>query len=167
MTKPRLFGITGWKNSGKTTLVCQLIPFLKARGLRVATIKHTHHNLEFDQAGKDSFKHREAGAERVLIASKQRLALFEEYTEQEQELTQLIHHFSDIDILLIEGFKHSPHPKLQVHRHITGDYRAVEDANNVILIASDQIDKNYPVACLPLSDLNALADYVVAHACPA
>jgi molybdopterin-guanine dinucleotide biosynthesis protein B len=164
--KPRLFGITGWKNSGKTTLVCQLIPRLKARGLKVATIKHTHHDLEFDQEGKDSFKHREAGAERVLIASRQRLTLFEEYKEKEQELAQLIHHFSDIDILLIEGFKQSPPPKLQVYRQITGDYRTIDDAQNVTLVASDQPDGDYPLPCLPLSDVDALADYIETHACP-
>ena len=173
MKTPDIFGITGRKNSGKTTLVCKLIPELKARGLTVATIKHTHHDIEFDTPGKDSYKHKSAGASKVLIASKKRLAIFEEYQLQESEaedsepeLKELLNYFNDLDLVLIEGFKQAKHPKIQVQRAENQTNVTLGDAHNIIAIASDNMsdianENNLPV--IDINDISSIADFIIEH----
>ena len=111
----KIFGIVGWKNSGKTTLVVGLVKELSARGHRVSTIKHAHHAFDVDQPGKDSFLHREAGAKEVMISSAGRWALMHENRDApEPDLDALLSHMSDVDIVLVEGFKKGSHEKLEI-----------------------------------------------------
>ena len=156
----KLFGFAGYSGSGKTTLIEQLIPRLNARGLKVSVIKHAHHAFDIDKPGKDSWRHREAGASEVLIASDQRWVLMHELRgEPEVSLTELVGHFSPCDLLLVEGYKREPIPKLEVHRASLGKPLLYPEDPNIIAIASDQpID-----AALPWYDLNRLepiADFV-------
>ena len=113
----KLFGIAGFKNAGKTTLIVELISEFRSRGLRVGTIKHAHHNFDIDHPGKDSFQHREAGAEEVIVASALRWAHIRELRKSsEPDLKELLSHMGDVDIVLVEGYKHGGHPKLELRR---------------------------------------------------
>src|SRR5260370_34393929 len=117
----KIFGFAGWSGSGKTTLMTALIPELVARGLTVSTIKHAHHAFDVDQPGKDSWRHREAGATEVLVASERRWALMHELRDApEPSLDALVARISPVDLLLVEGFKRHPHPKLEVYRAALG-----------------------------------------------
>ncbi len=111
-----VLGLLGWSGSGKTHLLTRLLPIFIARGLVVSTIKHAHHGFDLDQPGKDSHQHRTAGAREVLIASGKRWALMHELDGPEPELSELLTHLSPCDLVLVEGFKASPHPKIEVFR---------------------------------------------------
>ena len=114
----KIFGLAGWSGSGKTTLTSRLLPELIGRGLTVSTVKHAHHSFDIDQPGKDSYVHRMAGASEVLVASANRWALMHEHRgTPEPGAAELIRHMTPVDLLLIEGFKREPHPKLEVYRH--------------------------------------------------
>lgn len=164
-----IFGITGWKNSGKTTLIVKLVKTLCARGYSVSTVKHAHHHFDIDQPGRDSYQHREAGAREVLLASGNRWALMHELAaEQEPELSQLLPKLSPVDIVIIEGYKLASHPKLQVIR--AGNNRDVlpDTVDNLVAVASDDsnIDPlNYGCSgpLLDMNDIDALADFILAH----
>jgi molybdopterin-guanine dinucleotide biosynthesis protein B len=113
----RVIGFAGWSGSGKTTLIVKLIPVLMARGLSVSTLKHAHHSLEIDKPGKDSYLHREAGAREVLVASASRWALMHELRdEDEPRLADLLRRLSEVDLVVVEGFKREAHVKIEVHR---------------------------------------------------
>ena len=113
----RIAGLAGWSGAGKTTLLVRLIPALTGRGLKVSTIKHAHHRFDLDQPGKDSWRHREAGATEVMVASDTRWALQHELRgAPEPTLKALVARMSEVDLVLIEGFKRHPHPKLEIHR---------------------------------------------------
>lgn len=159
----KIFGIIGWKNSGKTTLTCRLIENLKARGLKVSSIKHTHHDVEFDQEGKDSFKHRKAGADEVMLVSRHRWALFNEFADDEPELDSLIGRLSSTDIVLIEGFKHHQHPKIQAYRLETQQDLLLDEVSGIVAIASDKKIDDLSVANLDLNDIDMISDFIVAH----
>src|SRR5205085_8197690 len=117
----RIIGLAGWSGSGKTTLIAKVIPRLVARGLTVSTLKHAHHGFDVDQPGKDSHTHRMAGATEVLVASERRWALVHELRqEREPALAELLRKLSPVDLVLIEGYKRAPHPKLEVHRAAVG-----------------------------------------------
>ena len=116
----QILGLAGWSGSGKTTLLTALLPLLTARGLRVSTVKHAHHGFDLDQPGKDSWRHREAGAHEVMIASSRRWALLHENEGEEPSLAALLARLSPVDLVLVEGFKSYPHPKLEVHRPALG-----------------------------------------------
>ena len=117
----KVFGLMGWSGSGKTTLVVNLLPELLGRGLTVSSMKHTHHAVDIDRPGKDSFRHREAGASEVMLASSARWALLHEVRgEAEPDMEALIGHMSPVDLLLVEGFKTYRHPKMEVHRASVG-----------------------------------------------
>lgn len=161
----KVFGITGWKNSGKTTLTADLVRHFTAQGLRVSTIKHAHCDFDIDRPGTDSYRHRAAGAEQVLLASSRRWALMQELrAEPEPELEDLLPHLTPVDLVLVEGFKMGDQPKLQVVRpsHNTG--RLPDSAQPIVAIASDaDVD---PAAygcsgpCLPLNDIAAIAAFI-------
>jgi molybdopterin-guanine dinucleotide biosynthesis adapter protein len=162
-------GFSGYSGSGKTTLVEQLIPALKSRGLRVSVVKHAHHNFDIDQPGKDTWRHRKAGAFEVVVASDQRLALMREF-EQPSELTvhQMIAELYDgVDWVLVEGFKTSDLLKIEIWRAATEQTARYPDDEFIVAIATDSPDA-LPVATLrPVLDLNnveTIADYLVAHA---
>src|ERR1700745_3491823 len=117
----RIIGLAGWSGSGKTTLLAKVIPRIVARGLAVSTLKHAHHDFDVDQPGKDSHTHRLAGATEVLIGSRRRWALVHELRgETEPTLTVLLRKLSPVDLVLIEGYKREPHPKLEIHRAALG-----------------------------------------------
>ncbi len=159
----RIFGLAGWSGSGKTTLLAGLIPELVARGLSVSTIKHAHHEFDIDQPGKDSWRHRQAGATEVMVASSRRWALMHELRAlPEPSLDELMARMSPVDLLLVEGFKRQPHPKLEVHRPSLGRPLIYPDDPHVVAIASDEAFAA-PLPLLPLGDAGAVAAFITDH----
>ncbi|HKK36756.1 MAG TPA: molybdopterin-guanine dinucleotide biosynthesis protein B [Paracoccaceae bacterium] len=158
----KVFGVTGRKDAGKTTLVEALVRELTARGLVVATLKHAHHGFEVDEPGRDSFRHREAGAREVLVASGARWALMHEGPAP--GLFELLGRLSPCDLALVEGWKGEPHPKLEVWRAALGEppLAVAGGAANVVAVASD--DPVEGLRRVALSDVPALADLALAEA---
>jgi molybdopterin-guanine dinucleotide biosynthesis protein B len=157
----KVFGIAGWSGSGKTTLLERLIPQLTARGLKVSVIKHAHHGFDIDRPGKDSYRHREAGAMEVLLSCGDRWALMHERREEpEPTLSELIGHLSPCDLVLIEGFKQEPVPKLEVYRPENGKPPLFPERDDIVAVATDAgIETNVPK--LPLNDYVAIAEFVM------
>ncbi|MGH7090572.1 MAG: molybdopterin-guanine dinucleotide biosynthesis protein B, partial [Stellaceae bacterium] len=134
----RVFGLAGWSGSGKTTLVTRLVPALVRRGVSVSTVKHAHHAFDVDQPGKDSWRHRQAGATEVLISSETRWALMHENRgAAEAALDRLLRHMSPVDLVLVEGFKRDSVPKLEIHRPSLGKPLICLGDPGVIAVASD------------------------------
>jgi molybdopterin-guanine dinucleotide biosynthesis protein B len=159
-----IFGIAGYSGSGKTTLIEKLIPLFVARGLRVSLIKHAHHTFDVDQPGKDSYRHRHAGCSEVLVSSSRRWALMHELRgAPEPVLSALIKHISPCDLLLIEGFKHDPIPKLEVHRLVTGESLLFPHDRRIIAVASDE-PVDTPLPRFDLNDAAAIAAFILEHA---
>lgn len=165
----RIIGLAGWSGSGKTTLIKNAIPRLIARGLRVSTIKHTHHRFDLDQPGKDSFIHRESGATEVVISSARRWAVLHELREEEEwKLPALLAKMFPVDIVLVEGFKRDPYfPKLEVHRPANGKPLLYVEDPHIIAIASDAPLGNMPLPVIDLNDEEAVVDVLVKYAVPA
>jgi molybdopterin-guanine dinucleotide biosynthesis adapter protein len=158
----RVFGIAGWSGSGKTTLLVQVIPALLARGLRVSTLKHAHHAFDIDKPGKDSYAHRAAGATEVLIASAGRWALMHELRgAPEPGLEALVAQMTPVDLLLVEGFKREPHPKLEVHRPGLGKPLLAPDDPAILAVASDAPIPGLAVPRLDLNDIPAIAGFIL------
>lgn len=154
MEKQRVIGFAGFSGSGKTTLLEKVIPLLTARGLRIAVIKHAHHKFDIDKPGKDSFRHREAGAGEVLVVSGYRWALMHELlNEPEPSLQDLCSRLSPCDLVLVEGYKFSDIPKFEVHRSETGHPHLYPEDKNIIALVTDtksdislpQLDVNEPL----------------------
>lgn len=163
----RILGIAGWSGSGKTTLLRALIPALSNRGLTVSTVKHAHHDFDIDRPGKDSFVHRTAGAREVMISSGHRFALMHELRDApEPTLRDLVARLAAVDIVLVEGFKFDPIPKIEVHRPTLGKPPLWPDDPDIVAIATDAplADNDRPV--FDLSDIPALADLVMERAAP-
>jgi molybdopterin-guanine dinucleotide biosynthesis protein B len=159
----RIFGLAGWSGSGKTTLLTAVIPELVARGLRVSTIKHAHHEFDIDRPGKDSWRHREAGAREVMVASTRRWAIMHELRgDPEPTLEELVARMSPVDLLLVEGWKRHPHPKIEVHRPSLGKKLLYPDDPHVVAIASDEA-LAAPIPLLPLGDAGAVAAFISDH----
>ena len=159
----RIFGLAGWSGSGKTTLLTGLIPELVARGLTVSTIKHAHHEFDIDRPGKDSWRHRQAGASEVMVASARRWALMRELRgADEPALDELVAHMSPVDLVLVEGFKRHPHPKIEVHRPSLGKPLIYPDDPHVVAIAADEV-MAAPIPLLPLDDPGAVAGFLLDH----
>jgi molybdopterin-guanine dinucleotide biosynthesis protein B len=159
----RIFGLAGWSGSGKTTLLVALIPELVARGLSVSTIKHAHHDFDVDRPGKDSWRHREAGATEVMVSSARRWALMHELRgDPEPRLEELVARLSPVDLLLVEGFKRQPHPKLEVHRPSLGKPLIYPEDPHVVAIATDE-PFAAPLPLLPLGDAGAIAAFMTDH----
>ena len=158
----KVFGLAGWSGSGKTTLLVRLIPALVARGLSVSTIKHAHHAFDVDRPGKDSHSHRLAGAREVMVSSANRFALMHELRgAPEPTVEELVARMSPVDLLLIEGFKHHAHDKLEVHRPALGKPLLAPDDPRVVAVASDVPLGGLPVPRLPLDDIEAIAGFIV------
>lgn len=163
----RVIGIAGWSGAGKTTLLVKLIPELIARGVSVSTLKHAHHLFDVDKPGKDSHAHREAGAREVLIASRKRWALMHELREEkEPTLAELLHHLSAVDLVLVEGFKHDRHLKIEVHRAENGKEFLFPNDANIKAVACDIAVPEGAPPRIDLNDVSAIADAVLAHAEP-
>src|SRR5271157_4607403 len=162
----RIIGLAGWSGSGKTTLLAKIIPRLVARGLTVSTVKHAHHGFDVDQPGKDSHTHRMAGATEVLVSSAKRWALVHELrVAAEPSLAQLLGKLAPVDLVIVEGFKHGSHPKLEVHRAGAGKAPLHPDDPYIVAVASDApLAARVPVVAL--DDVEAIADLVLARAVP-
>ena len=161
----RLIGLSGWSDSGKTTLITALIPALTRRGRTVSTVKHAHHAFDIDKPGKDSFVHRESGAQEVLISSERRWALMRELREEpEPRLQELLAHLGPVDLVLVEGFKREVHPKIEIHRAVIGKPLLYPDDPQILAIASDPPLADAPIPHVGLNDVEAIADLVEGRA---
>ncbi|HZB92413.1 MAG TPA: molybdopterin-guanine dinucleotide biosynthesis protein B [Stellaceae bacterium] len=160
----QVFGLAGWSGSGKTTLVARLLPELTRRGLSVSTMKHAHHSFDLDQPGKDSWRHREAGASEVLIASERRWALIHEHRgAPEPPLEALVRRMTPVDLLLVEGWKRGSHAKLEVHRPSLGKPLLAPDDPHIVAVASDGPVPGLAVPLFALDDVAGIAGFVLAH----
>ncbi len=157
-----VFGMAGWSGSGKTTLIERLLPVFAARGLVVSVVKHAHRHFDVDKPGKDSFRFREAGSQEVLISSPSRWALMREHHDAaEPGLDALLAHLSPCDLVLVEGFKREPIPKLEVHRVANGKPFLWPDDAQIIAIASDvPVESSLPQ--YRLDDVERIADAILA-----
>ena len=159
--KMKVFGVAGFSGSGKTTLIEQLIPRLIFRGLKVSVIKHAHHGFDIDRPGKDSYRHREAGATEVLLSCNERWALMHERRDEgEISLDELLSRLAPCDLVLIEGFKQEPLPKLEIYRPESGKPRLFPERSDIVALATDaDIETTLPK--LSLNDVSAIADFVM------
>ncbi len=157
----RFFGITGWKDTGKTGLTTRLVTEFTRRGMTISTLKNTHHSVDVDQPGTDSFRHRQAGAQQVLLASQNRWALMTELRDSpEPDLQELLAQMAPVNLILVEGFKRSRHPKIETHRISANQPLIAPDDPTIRAIASDtplQIDR--PV--FDLDDTTSIADFIL------
>ncbi len=163
----RIIGLAGWSGSGKTTLITKLVPCLTRRGLRVSTLKHAHHGFDLDQPGKDSFMHREAGACEVVVSSANRFAILHELRgEPEWALPALVKKMSPVDLVLVEGYKRDPFPKLEVHRTTNGKPLIQPNDPHIVAIAADVPLPDARVPVISLDDIEGIADLIFAQAVP-
>ena len=159
----QICGVVGWSGSGKTTVITQIIPELRGRGISISTMKHAHHHFDIDTPGKDSYEHRKAGAVEVLVTSDERWALMHEnLDDNEQDLEVLLGRMTPVDLLLIEGFKNHTHKKLEIHRPSLGKPLLAPDDNSIIAIASDATLNNINIPVLDLAHILSIADFIVA-----
>lgn len=158
----RVFGITGWKNSGKTTLTEKLVAELVRRGWNVSTVKHAHHDFDIDKPGADSFRHRQAGATEVAIVSGKRWALMHELRgEDEPTLEAILSRLAPCDIVLVEGYKREAHSKIETRRLEASD-RAPLSANDphIVAIAADFAVPGESLPVFDLDDTKSIADFI-------
>jgi molybdopterin-guanine dinucleotide biosynthesis adapter protein len=160
----RIFGLAGWSGSGKTTLMAALIPHFVSHGVTVSTVKHAHHSFDIDQPGKDSWRHRQAGAQEVMVASGHRWALMHELRgAAEPSLDELAMRMAPVDLVLVEGFKRNPHPKIEVYRRALGKPLLHPEDPYIVAIAADEVLPEFSVPFLPLSDPSAITAFVLRH----
>lgn len=159
----KIFGFAGWSGSGKTTLIEKLIPRFVGAGLRVSLIKHAHHNFDVDTPGKDSYRHRQAGASEILVTSSRRWVLMHELRgAQEPPFDEQIKRISPCDLLLVEGFKFAPIPKLEVWREETGEALLHPNDPHIVALATDaQVKTKLPR--LDINDDAAIAGFILKH----
>jgi molybdopterin-guanine dinucleotide biosynthesis protein B len=159
----KVWGVTGWKNTGKTGLTERLVAEFVARGLTVSTIKHGHHAAEIDTPGTDSFRHREAGASEVVLATPARVAIMRELRgAEEPSLEDLLARLSPVDLVLVEGYKRGPHPKIEAHRAEAGKDLLAPGNDTVRAVASDvPLTLDRPV--FDLDDTRGIADFIAAE----
>ncbi len=160
-----VIGVVGWKNNGKTTLVTRLVAHLVGRGLRVSTVKHAHHSVDVDRPGKDSHRHREAGASEVVLATARRWVLIHELRDEpEPPLEELLAKMAPADLVVVEGFKRFPHPKIEVHRRERGTPLIARDDPTVVAVASDEPIPDFDRPVFDLDAIAEIADFVLARA---
>jgi len=165
--KMRVIGLAGWSGSGKTTLVTRVIPALTARGLKVATVKHAHHDFDLDQPGKDSWLHRQAGACEVAVVSSRRWAIMHELDgDAEPPLMEMLAKLSPVDLVIVEGFKRHAHPKLEVFRAAVGKPLLHPDDDCIVAVATDSPLPQAQVPVLMLDDIDGVATMLQAEALP-
>ncbi|MEP3441975.1 MAG: molybdopterin-guanine dinucleotide biosynthesis protein B [Sulfitobacter sp.] len=159
----RVFGVVGWKNAGKTGLMERLVTEITGRGFTVSTVKHAHHSFDVDHEGKDSFRHRTAGASQVLLASRNRIALMHELRgAPEPPLVELLAQLAPVDLVLVEGYKRDAHPKVEAYRAVTGNpFIAPEDPTIRALASDTPVALDRPV--FDLNDTVAIADFILSE----
>lgn len=159
----KTFGFAGWSGSGKTTLIEQLIPRFVGRGLKVSLIKHAHHSFDVDQPGKDSYRHRQAGCYEVLVTSGKRWVLMHEMRgEPEPDIEDQIKRMAPCDLLLIEGYKRYPMPKLEIYREANGKPMLYPDDDRIVAAASDvPLETSLPQ--FDLNDYDGIANFVLKY----
>lgn len=162
-----VFGLVGWSNSGKTTLLVRLVAELTAQGLVVSTIKHAHHTFDIDKPGKDSYRHRAAGASEVMVSSANRWALMHELRgAAEPGLDELVAHMSPVDLVLVEGFKNEKHDKLEIWRNDPGQPLRAPDDPHIVAVATDApatVKTLTDVPVLDLDDVATISRFIVDH----
>lgn len=157
----RIFGIAGFKNAGKTTLVVDLLHELTGRGFRLATVKHAHHEFDIDHPGKDSHQHREAGAEEVIVASARRWAHIKELIDEpEPALADLLRHIGDVDLVLVEGYKHGDHPQLEVRRAGQKEPLLAKSNPEICAVVCDEPLPDLSVPRFDRADVAGIADFI-------
>jgi molybdopterin-guanine dinucleotide biosynthesis protein B len=163
-----LFGVVGWKNSGKTTLMVRLIENFAGRGLQVAAVKHAHHAFDIDHEGRDSFRYKAAGASTVAVSSAKRFAIMTELRGRpEPTLDELVRHIEKADIILVEGFKAGAHPKLEVRRRAAASGPPLAPNDPAILaIAADFKLEEESIPVFPLDDIDAIASFILRRTRP-
>lgn len=160
----RILGLAGWSGSGKTTLLVGLIPALAARGVTVSTVKHAHHDVDIDRPGKDSHRHREAGAVEVVLSTARRWALVHELRgAPEPSMDEIVARLAPVDLVLVEGFKRDDHPKIEVHRPEIGLALLCEQDPSVVAVASDGPIEGLSIPVLDLNDPAEVAAFIIAH----
>ena len=159
----KLFGVVGYKNAGKTGLMERLVAEITKRGLRVSTLKHAHHSFDIDQQGKDSYRHRDAGAHQVLLASGTRWALMTELRGgDEPPLAELLTRLDPVDLVLVEGYKRDTHAKIEAFRAEPGNPLIAKDDPTICAVASDtKLTLDRPV--FDLNDTKAIADFILSE----
>ena len=157
----KLFGVVGWKNAGKTGLMERLVADITARGFSVSTVKHAHHTFDVDHEGKDSHRHRVAGASEVILSSRKRVAVMQELRDApEPTLAELLARLLPVDLVLIEGYKRDTHPKVEAHRAETGNALIAPTDPTIRAVAADvPVDLDRPV--FDLNDTKAIADFIL------
>lgn len=160
----KIFGLSGWSGAGKTTLMEALLTRFVALGLDVSTLKHAHHSFDIDVPGKDSYRHRAAGAAEVLVSSANRWALIHELRgETEPDFEALVAHMTPVDLLLVEGFKSHAHAKLEIHRPALGKPLLWPNDPYVVAVASDQPLAGVPLPVLSLDDHSSIVKFILRH----
>lgn len=158
----RVFGITGWKNSGKTTLTEKLVSELVRRGRSVSTVKHAHHDFDIDKEGADSFRHRQAGASEVAIVSGRRWALMHELRgEDEPRLADILERLAPVDIVIVEGYKREGHLKIEARRLDAKDRAPLAPSDpSIVAVAADHAQENETLPVFGLDDITSIADFI-------
>lgn len=157
-----VYGVVGWKNAGKTTLVERLVAEICGRGFSVSTVKHTHHGVDVDHEGKDSHRHRQAGARQVILASSARWAIMTELRgAPEATLDDLLTHLAPVDLVIVEGYKGDAHPKVEAWRAATGQPLIARNDPSVRLIASNDAPEGAGQPVLGLDDIARVADFIL------
>jgi len=157
----RVYGVIGWKNSGKTSLMERLVAEITGRGFSVSTVKHVHHDVDLDQPGKDSHRHRSAGASEVVLASAHRFALMREHRGPEPELPEILARLAPVDLILVEGYKRDAHAKIEVFRREAGHNLIQPNDPLVRAVATDSDLGDLPVPVLDLNNTAQIAEFIL------
>ena len=156
----RVYGVIGWKNSGKTSLMERLVAEITGRGFSVSTVKHVHHDVDLDHPGKDTYRHRIAGAREVVLASAGRLAIMVEHREAEPELPAVLARLAPVDLVLVEGYKRDAHPKVEVWREETG-HPLIQPHDPLVRAVATDAGLKLKLPVLDLNDTGAVADFIL------
>ena len=157
----KIYGIIGWKNSGKTSLMERLVASITTKGLTVSTVKHVHHDVDLDRPGKDTFRHRTAGASEVVLASAHRFALMHEHRGPEPALADILARLAPVDLVLVEGYKRDSHPKIEVFRAEAGHALIQPTDPFTRAVATDAALPPLSVPVLDLNDTEAIANFIL------
>lgn len=160
----KVIGVAGFKNAGKTTLVEKLVRHLTGLGYRVSTVKHAHHDFDIDQEGRDSFRHRKAGASEVAVVSQKRLAVLTEFGDQsEPPLSAVLARLKPCDLVIVEGYKRDFHDKIEVRNLALSHPPLAGDDSTIVALAASGPLENAPVPVFSRDDVTRLADFIIQH----